>query len=95
MKGAPEAGDRKLNELCQSMGVSMSETSARREILLKTDAKTVVLELGREGKFSTKASWLGREPHLTVVARATFMEQLTRVARRNGVATLRSGAAST
>jgi hypothetical protein len=35
-------------------GGPMSE--ARPEILLKTDTKTVLLELGREGKFSAKAT---------------------------------------
>jgi hypothetical protein len=30
--------------------------SERPEILLKTDSKTIVLELGREGKFSAKAA---------------------------------------
>jgi hypothetical protein len=31
----------------------------RPEILLKTDTKTITLELGREGKFSTKAKRCG------------------------------------
>jgi hypothetical protein len=35
--------------------ISRSRSKERPEILLKTDTKTITLELGREGKFSAKA----------------------------------------
>jgi hypothetical protein len=36
-------------------------SNERPEILLKTDTKTITLELGREGKFSAKATGVRRE----------------------------------